>query len=151
MLPQDFKEFLQLLNEKKVEYLIVGGYAVALQGYPRYTGDIDIWFNPFSDNIRKVLNSIIEFGFSSLNITEKDLIKPNTVIQFGFPPLRIDLLNELDGVNFEVCYKNKNILLLDDLEINLINIEDLIVNKKVTGRHKDLDDIEHLSQFQEKK
>ena len=106
MLSQDFKEFIELLIRNKAEYLIVGGYAVGIHGHPRYTGDLDIWLNPTPDNAELVLKSVNEFGFSSFKLTTSDFTKPGNVIQLGYPPLRIDLLTEIDGVTFEDCFKN---------------------------------------------
>jgi hypothetical protein len=107
MFSQDFREFIELLIKNKAEYLIVGGYAVGIHGHPRYTGDLDIWLNPSSKNAALILRSVNEFGFSSFNLTEADFTKPGNVIQLGYPPLRIDLLTEIDGVTFEDCYKTE--------------------------------------------
>lgn len=98
ILNEDFKEFIQLLNENKVQYLIIGGYAVALHGYPRYTKDIDIWVEGTPNNAKRILKTLEDFGFGSLNITRDDFQKPDQVIQLGYPPKRIDLLNHLEGV-----------------------------------------------------
>jgi len=144
MLSQDFKEFIKLLNENKVEYLVVGGYAVGVHGHPRYTGDLDIWINPTPDNAKKIIRVLNDFGFSSFNIDSADLVKEGNVIQLGYPPIRIDLINQLDGVVFESCIKNKFMVIVDDLEINFIGLEDLKKNKKATGRHRDIDDLENL-------
>jgi hypothetical protein len=144
MFSQDFKEFVELLIKNKVEYLIVGGYAVGVHGHPRYTGDLDIWLNPSEENATKILLCINEFGFSSFNLKIEDLTKEGNVIQLGYPPLRIDLLNKIDGVEFNNCYKNKIIVNIDDILVNFIGYDDLIKNKKETGRHKDLDDLENL-------
>ncbi|MFH1051698.1 MAG: hypothetical protein V1779_12320 [bacterium] len=132
------------MNEKKVEYMLVGGYVVAFYGYPRYTGDIDIWYNPTPENVKKLLELINEFGFGSLGLTNDDLLKTGSVIQFGYPPYRIDLLNELDAVTFDECYKNKNSITCEGLSVNIIALDDLIKNKKATGRTKDLLDLENL-------
>lgn len=92
MFSQDFKEFIELLAKNKVEYLIVGGYAVGIHGYPRHTGDLDVWVNPTEQNSALVLNAVDEFGFSSFKLTQNDFSKPGNVIQLGYPPLRIDLI-----------------------------------------------------------
>lgn len=144
MFHKDFKEFVELLNANEVEYLVVGGYAVSFYGYPRYTGDLDIWINISKENIQKALKVIDDFGLASIGLTEKDFINPNTIIQFGFPPIRIDILLSIDGINFEEAFRNKNKINFNGLDINFIDIDDLIVNKKASGRYKDLDDIEHL-------
>ncbi|CAN5222946.1 nucleotidyl transferase AbiEii/AbiGii toxin family protein [soil metagenome] len=142
--PNDFKEFIQLLNEKNVEYLIVGGYAVAHHGYPRYTGDIDIWFKISVENIKNLRETLLNFGFGALNVTDEDLLTSETVIQLGYPPVRIDLMNFLDGVNFDSCFERKNIGSSLGFAVNYIGLEDLKKNKSATKRHRDLDDLEHL-------
>ena len=146
MLTKDFSEFLGLLNKNKVEYLVIGGYAVAYHGYPRYTGDLDIWFNPEEDNVNKILVSLSEFGFESLNIHQNDLLKPGNIIQLGYPPIRIDLLNNPDGISFSDCFPRRVEQILENgLTINYISLSDLITNKKASGRYRDLDDLENLS------
>ncbi|MEO6188973.1 MAG: hypothetical protein ABIO44_00010 [Saprospiraceae bacterium] len=144
MFSQDFKEFIELLIKNKAEYLIVGGYAVGIHGHPRYTGDLDIWLNPTPHNAERILNSVNEFGFSSYQISLEDFTKPGNVIQLGYPPLRIDLLTEIDGVTFEECFANRKEVLVEDLMVNFIGYSDLLKNKKESGRPRDLDDIENL-------
>lgn len=144
-LTRDFKELLILLNENKVEYLIVGGYAVIIYGYPRLTIDIDIWVNPVKDNSEKVIKTIKDFGFSFENLTEKDFEKSDNVIQLGRPPYRVDFLTSIEGMDFNKCYKRKYIYKKDDLILNFISKEDLIENKKSIGRNKDLDDVSNLT------
>ncbi len=144
MLSKDFKEFVALLEKHEVEYMIVGGYAVGVHGYPRYTGDLDIWLNLNNSNAVRILRAIDEFGFGSFNLTVADLTKDGNVIQFGQPPLRIDLLTSIDGVAFDACYANRKVVTFDGLPMNFIGYHDLITNKKATGRHRDLDDVENL-------
>ena len=144
MLSKDFKEFVALLKKHEVEYMIVGGYAVGVHGYPRYTGDLDIWLNPNNSNAIRILRAIDEFGFGSFKLTVADLTKEGNVIQFGQPPLRIDLLTSIDGVAFDACYANRKVVTFDGLPMNFIGYHDLITNKKATGRHRDLDDVENL-------
>ncbi|HLF46260.1 MAG TPA: hypothetical protein VI548_07530 [Chitinophagaceae bacterium] len=144
MFNQDFKEFVLLLNKNEVQYLIVDGYAVGIHGHPRYTGDLDIWLLPEKENAKKILQTIREFGFSSLNITEADILKEQSVIQLGYPPLRIDLLTSIDGVNFKDCYPNRKIVSIDGITVNFIGFNDLLKNKKASGRHQDLGDIDNL-------
>ncbi|MBK8980767.1 MAG: hypothetical protein IPM38_00215 [Ignavibacteria bacterium] len=134
-----------MLNENKVEYLIVGGYAVIIYGYPRLTIDIDIWVNPVKDNSEKVIKTIKDFGFSFENLTEKDFEKSDNVIQLGRPPYRVDFLTSIEGMDFNKCYKRKYIYKKDDLILNFISKEDLIENKKSIGRNKDLDDVSNLT------
>ncbi len=144
MLSQDFKEFVELLNKHNVEYLIVGGYAVGIHGYPRYTGDLDVWINATVENARKMVRVLDDFGFASFDLTEADFIKSGNIIQMGYPPFRIDVLTAIDGVDFESCYKNKMIVQHDEIALNVIGVSDLIVNKQTSGRLKDLDDLENL-------
>ncbi len=147
MFPDDFKEWLQLLQEKKIRYLLVGGYAVAFHGLPRNTGDIDIWISREPGNIDLILEAMAEFGFSSLNLTKDDFIKPQSVIQLGVPPIRIDIITDIDDVDFEEAYKRKNFIILEDLRINLISLEDLIKNKTATDREIDRADVNKLSRL----
>jgi len=144
MFSPDFKEFVQLLINNKVEYLVVGGYAVGIHGHPRYTGDLDIWLNPTEENANKILTSLNEFGFSSFGLSHSDFCKEGTIIQLGYPPLRIDLLTSIDGVTFEECYKNRKEVEIEDIIVYFIGYNDLIKNKKESGRLRDLDDINNL-------
>ncbi|HAY35053.1 MAG TPA: hypothetical protein DCY06_13060 [Bacteroidetes bacterium] len=144
-LTRDFRELLKLLNENKVEYLVVGGYAVIIYGYPRLTIDIDIWINPVNVNAEKVIKTIKDFGFSFDNLTEEDFRKSDNVIQLGRPPYRVDILTSIEGMDFNKCYKRKYIYIKDDLIINFISRKDLIENKKNVGRNKDLDDVSNLT------
>jgi len=144
MLSQDFKEFVELLIKNSAEYLIVGGYAVGIHGHPRYTGDLDIWLNPTLENAKRILDSVNEFGFSSFGLSEMDFIKEGNIIQLGYPPLRIDLLTNIDGVTFAECYKNRKIVEIDTLLVNFIGYQDLIKNKQQSGRPRDLDDLNNL-------
>lgn len=144
MFSPDFREFVALLNKQDVQYMIVGGYAVGIHGHPRYTGDLDIWLLPDSANATKILKVIKEFGFGSLDIKETDLTKEDSIIQLGYPPLRIDLLTSIDGVHFNECFLNRKEIEIDGLLVNFIGYTDLIKNKKASGRHQDLGDIENL-------
>jgi hypothetical protein len=141
----DFKELLELLNKNEVEYLIVGGYAVIIYGYPRLTVDIDIWVNPTSENSEKTIKTIEEFGFKFNNLTVEDFKKPDNVIQIGRPPYRVDILTSIEGLDFIECFNRKYIYNKNKLIINFISKEDLLINKKLVGRHKDLDDFNNLS------
>ncbi len=142
---KDFKEFVELLHSNDVKYLVVGGYAVAIYGHPRFTGDIDIWIEPSVENSLKMINVFEEFGLSSFGLSSSDFIKPNFVIQIGQPPFRIDILTSVDGLKFEEAFINKNLRSIDGLEINFISLNDLKINKRITGRYKDLDDLENLN------
>ena len=144
-LAADFKELLQLLNSNRIEYLVVGGYAVSLYGYPRATGDMDIWIAVSRENARKTAKAIREFGFDMSELKEDIFLEKNKNIRMGNPPIRIELLTSIDGVEFETCYKNKQIVEIDNIKINFISLKDLIQNKKSSARHRDLDDLEHLT------
>jgi len=143
-LSPDFSEFIELLNEHEVEYLIVGGYAVILHGYPRYTGDMDFYIKKSKKNAEKVVNVLNEFGFASLELSAAEFLKPDMILQLGRPPLRIDIINSLSGVTFEECYNEHTIFNIDDLSLPVIGLKQLKKNKKASGRHRDLDDVEHL-------
>ncbi len=141
---QDFKEFIQLLNKHKVHYMVVGGYAVAAHGYPRYTGDIDFWVKPEITNANNILSALIEFGFGSLDIEEEDFLKPDFVVQLGYPPNRIDILTGISGLGFDECWKEKIVIEAEGESINFISLHHLKINKKSTGRDKDMLDLNNL-------
>ena len=149
MLTSDFKEFAELLNLNGVEYLVVGGYALAAHGHPRYTGDLDFWIGTESGNAEKVLTALVQFGFGSLGIGNEDLTTPNRVIQLGYPPRRIDLLTSIDGVDFKPSYQRRMTVAVDSVELHFICLEDFKVNKKAVGRHQDLADLEALERPKE--
>lgn len=144
MLNKDFKEFIKLLNKEKVEYLLVGGYAVILHGHVRFTGDIDFWINPTLENATRMVKVLKEFGFGKLDVGVKDFTRENFVIQLGIHPNRIDVLTSLEGVTFNKCYKNAEVFNIDNLSIKTISKKYLKINKRATGRHKDLDDLQNL-------
>jgi hypothetical protein len=143
-LNQDFKEFIVLLNFHKVEYLVVGGYAVGFHGHPRYTGDIDFWIAISDENAERMLLALREFGFGSIDLKKEDFLKENLILQLGYEPCRIDILTSITGVSFKECFERKVIAEMEGLRINFINIKDLKENKSKTGRAKDLGDIENL-------
>jgi hypothetical protein len=144
MLTPDFKEFAELLNSNKVEYLIVGGYALAAYGHPRYTGDLDFWVGSAPDNADRVLEALDQFGFGSLGIKKEDLVEPNQVLQLGFPPARIDLLTSIDGVAFGDCYTRRMLVEVDGMQLAFIALNDFKINKRAVGRHQDFADLESL-------
>jgi hypothetical protein len=143
-LNQDFKEFIGSLNDNAVRYLVVGGYAVALHGYPRYTKDIDIWVEMTTENANRVINALNQFGFGSLDLKAADFTVPDQIIQLGYPPRRIDILTTLPGVEFPDCYASRVIISMEGVSVNFIDLENLKKNKKATGRHQDLADLENL-------
>lgn len=150
-LDKDFREFIELLNEHKVKYLIIGGYAVNFHGYPRYTKDIDFWLWMNEPNIKKLIKAIEEFGFGGLNLEAKDFMVPENIIQLGYEPYRIDLLVEVEGIDFEECYERRTEAELDGIEVKFLSLMDLITVKKAAGRLQDLADAEQLEKLAKKK
>jgi predicted nucleotidyltransferase len=144
VLSKDFKEFIKLLNENEVRYLLVGGYAIAMHGHPRYTKDMDLWIWLNKRNAEKLLVVLDRFVFSGLNYRIEDFLNPENVIQLGVPPNRIDLITDLTGVEFETCYESRIKIKIDEIEIPLIDLENLKKNKRALGRHQDLADLENL-------
>lgn len=144
-LSRDLQEFVASLNAHDVRYLVVGGYAVAAHGHPRYTKDLDVWIELGDDNAERVLAALRDFGFGELPLTVDDLTRPERVIQLGYPPQRIDLLTSLKGVRFADCYELRMTLQLDGIAVNFIDLDNLKKNKLATGRHQDLADVENLS------
>jgi len=145
-IPKDFKELLELFNSHKVEYLIVGGYALAFHGAPRFTGDIDLLVKADSDNAKRILEALDEFGFGSLDLSEVDFTTPNNVIQLGIPPARVDIMTSLTGVDWEKAQANKMQGNYGDIPAYFISKADFITNKRSLGRKKDLADLEALDQ-----
>lgn len=140
----DFKEFLTLLLDENVEFVLIGGYAVAYHGYPRFTGDMDILLSRSTENATKVLKVLGRFGFGSLQITNSDLETEGNVIQLGFPPVRIDLITSIDGVENSELFHGRIEGDFYGLKVPIIAKEHLIRNKRATGRVQDLLDLENL-------
>ena len=145
-LPQDFREFLELFNAKGVEYMIVGSYALAYYGAPRYTGDIDLFVRRTEVNAQRIICALNEFGFAFSNLTWNDFVKDDTVIQLGVPPVRIDILTFLSGMDWDTAASHKVPDEIDGIPVFVIGREDYIVNKKASARAKDLADIEALGE-----
>ena len=150
-LDKDFKEFIELLNEHEVKYLVIGGYAVNFHGYPRYTKDIDFWFWMNEPNIEKLIKAIIEFGFGGLQLSSEDFMNPENIVQLGYEPYRIDLLVDIEGIDFKECYDRRTDAELDGVEVQFLSLEDLIMTKKKAGRLQDLADAEQLEKLEKKK
>lgn len=140
-LPPDFREFLNLLNSNRVEYLLIGGYAVGYYGYPRPTGDMDIWIARTPDNARKVVDALKEFGF---DCPIELLLKENEVVRMGVPPFRLEILTTISGVGFSECYAERLQVMLDGVQVSLISLTHLKLNKKASARSKDVTDLENL-------
>ncbi len=141
---QDFKEFLQLLDDFAVDYMIVGGYAVAFHGYARFTKDIDVFYDNAPENILLLKSALKAFGFPNDQLNDDLFREEGTVIQFGYPPCQIDLLNRIDGVEYEAARSRKILARFDGLQIAFIAKEDLMKNKQSTPRLKDKADVEEL-------
>lgn len=143
-LPPDFREFLKLLNAHHVEYLLIGGYAVAYHGYPRATADMDIWIAVHSQNAERIVTALKEFGFDPPELSPALFVREGQMIRMGVPPVRIDIATTISGVSFAECYAARVVDVLDEIDVNLISLPHLKTNKKAAGRHKDLDDLENL-------
>ena len=143
-LPPDFKEFLRLLNSRRAEYLLIGGYAVGFHGYPRATGDMDIWVAANPPNAALVAQALLDFGFSAKDVSPSLFTEPGRIVRIGVPPMRLEIVTGISGVDFAACYARRVTAIIDGVSVSVIGLKDLRVNKKASGRHKDLDDLEHL-------
>lgn len=146
MLSRDFKEFAELLNSAGVEYLVVGGYALAAHGHPRYTGDFDIWLRITPDNVARALDALARFGFGALGLKPADFEPPGAMVQLGYPPGRIDLLSGIDGVDFDACWQRRMVVDVAGLRLPVLGLEDFKTNKRAVGRPKDLADLASLDE-----
>ena len=142
----DFRDLFALLNEHKVEYLIVGGYALAFHGAPRFTGDIDLYVRPDRRNAAGILKALEEFGFGGVGLSEADFIEPGKVVQLGFPPVRIDLVTSIAGVTWEEAWSGRVEGDYGGVPVGYIGRAEFIRNKRAAGRAKDLADIEALGE-----
>jgi hypothetical protein len=143
-LPYDFKEFLKLLNEKKVRYLLIGGYAVGYHGYPRATNDMDIWIALHPENAERVVTALREFGFNLPELVPDLFLKENAIIRMGVPPMRLEISTGISGVDFDECYGDRIVDIMDGVQVAIIGLQHLKINKKAAGRLKDLADLENL-------
>ncbi|QDG52522.1 hypothetical protein FIV42_17810 [Persicimonas caeni] len=140
----DFREFIACANVRDVRFLIVGGYAVAYHGHPRYTKDLGVWVEPSAENARRLLLALEDFGFGALELKVEDFLEPDQIIQLGYPPLRIDLLTSVSGLSFDECFPNRQNVKIEEVEVPFIGLDDLKKNKQASGRHQDLADLENL-------
>ncbi len=141
MLNQDFRDILSAFIKEKVEFIVVGGFAVAFHGHPRSTGDIDLWIRCSEANASKVWKALQEFGAPLFNLTLDDLQTPGTVFQMGVVPSRIDIILEIDGVTFDDAWKEHLIVNVEEMKIPVLGKDHLLVNKRTVGRPKDQIDI----------
>jgi len=144
MLNEDYKEILQILLNNKAKFLVVGAYAMGAYGYPRATGDFDIWVEASSENSKKIYKSLSEFGTPLSDVTEKTFTGKGIIFQIGVAPRRIDIITHIDGVTFEEAYKTKEFIEIENLRVPFISKENLIKNKESTGREKDRLDADYL-------
>lgn len=135
---------MKLLNANRVEYLLIGGYAVGYHGYPRATGDMDVWVAVNPENADKIVVALKEFGFAVPELSAELFLRQNQIVRMGVPPMRIELTTTISGVDFEECYAARVVAELDGVKVNLINLKHLKINKKASGRYKDLNDLENL-------
>jgi len=150
VLEQDYKDLISIFIEEKVQFLLVGGYAVGLHGHPRVTKDLDLWICANSKNAPLVVESLAKFGAPMQDISAQDFEREGTIIQIGVEPVRIDLITKVAGINFEEAIQNVIIMKIENLDIPTISLQDLIKNKKASGRHRDLDDVESLEKILER-
>jgi hypothetical protein len=144
MLNKDYKEILQIFIDNKVKFLVVGAYAMGVHGYPRATGDFDLWVEPTSDNSHKIIDSLKLFGAPLSDLTPETFTENKIIFQIGIAPRRIDIITHIDGVEFGAAYKNKIELLVENVKIPFLSKPDLIKNKESTGREKDRLDVKYL-------
>lgn len=143
---KDFRELLELFNKHNVEYMIVGGYALAFHGAPRYTGDLDIFIRPDSINAQRIMIALKDFGFDSVGLTEADFESPGNIIQLGVPPVRVDIVTSLTGISWKSAFRQRVQGKYGDVQVYYIGREQFILNKRTMGRKKDLADIEALGE-----
>jgi predicted nucleotidyltransferase len=143
---EDFREFIMALNKNAVRYLVVGGYAVVYHGYNRTTGDLDIWVEQTEENYKKLVRAFLDFGFPTNAFSKQDFLdNQKDVYTFGRPPVCIEILTGVKGLEFDSAFQNTLKIKLDEIEVNIIDLPDLLKAKRAANRHKDLDDIQHLT------
>lgn len=145
-LPEDFKELFASLNAHSVRYLMIGGYAVGVYGYSRTTNDIDIFVSDDAENIEQLKHALKDFGFSTEDVSGI-FADPRSLVEIGVEPLKVQLMNFADGIEFDEAFAGKNVVQIEDISVSTISKSDLITNKRVSGRHKDLADIERLNEI----
>ncbi len=135
---------MSILKAHRVEYLLIGGYAVGYYGYPRATNDLDIWVAVHPGNAERLVAALRAFGFDIPQLTASLFLQDRSIVRMGAPPMRIEVMTSISGVNFDECYAERVIDTIEDVEVDLISLRQLRINKKASGRFKDLDDLEHL-------
>src|SRR6266853_3350437 len=147
-LAKDYKEFLRLLRAHGVEYLLIGGWAVGYHGYPRATYDLEVWIAISPANAHRVVKALAEFGFDANELSTDLFLQPDKIIRMGVEPVRIEVMTSISGVEFDECYRERLETTLNGVPVSLINLHHLKINKKASGRLKDLADLEQLSKEQ---
>lgn len=143
-IPRDFREFIVLLNARRVRYLIVGGYAVAYHGYPRATGDLDVFVELSRRNAEGIIDVFRRFGFATTGLEPEFFMDKDQVVRLGREPLKLEILNDLSGVTFADCYQHRIRARIGGLGINFIDLPHLLQNKLAAGRDKDRLDLTNL-------
>jgi len=142
--PTELKEFLELLNEHRVEYMLIGGYAVGYHGFPRATADMDIWIATNEANAGKIIAALEAFGFAGTGMTPELFLGPDKITQMGNPPLRIEILTTISGLEFAEAYAKRIVDVVDGVPVSFISSDHLKINKRASGRPKDLADLDNL-------
>ncbi|TAJ24356.1 MAG: hypothetical protein EPO68_01540 [Planctomycetota bacterium] len=141
---RDFSDMLSALSAEAAEFLVVGAHALAAHGHPRATGDLDIWVRPTADNAARVWRALARFGAPVQGLSLADLSTPDVVFQIGIPPNRIDVLTSIDGVEFDVAWRNRRPVTVSGSTFAVLGRQELLANKRSTGRAKDLADVQAL-------
>lgn len=144
LLTRDFVEFIECCVAHEVRFLIVGGYAMAAHGHPRATKDLDVWVMIDPSNADRLLDALAQFGMGSLGLEASDFLEPDVVVQLGYQPVRIDILTSIDGVSFDECWDRRMMVDVGGAEAGFISVEDLIANKRASGRPQDTLDANEL-------
>ena len=144
LLATEFQDFLKSLNTQHAEYLLIGGYAVGYHGYPRTTGDLDIWFAQTPANAQKISRALQTFGFHADHVPAAMFLEPDCMFRMGNPPLRIELLTAISGIHFADCWPHRQTAIIENIPIPIIDLDSLKANKRASARYKDLNDLENL-------
>ncbi len=149
MLNKHFQDFLGLLEKHHVEYVIVGGYAVGVHGFPRYTGDMDVFVGISDENAARLVDVFNEFGFETLSLKASDFLEPDTVVEVGREPMKIQVLTGIDGVTFDRCRSDRIVVNISGLQVPFIGFGSLLANKAASPRSKDRIDLEELTRLRD--
>jgi hypothetical protein len=145
-LDKDFNEFVELFIAHDVQFLIIGGYALAAHGFPRATGDLDAWVWASDSNAAKIITALDAFGFANVGISVSDFLREDSVVQLGYPPYRIDILTSIDGLEFAEAWASRVMVRINNMDVPFISRDDLITNKTAVGRPQDIADVQRLTE-----